>query len=96
MMKTACIAAAAACAPLPARADAQPAPEAATVELVSYADLDLRFKAAQGELARRVQSAAMHVCTPDGFLVLGCYEGAMADALKQVDEAIATAQSGAE
>ena len=87
-MKTACSAAAAACALFTATAEEMPAPEPTRIELVNYADLDLRSKASQAKLRRRVQSAAMRICTFERFLVLSCYEAAMVDALKQVNEAI--------
>ena len=93
MMKTAPFAAAAACALFTARVEAMPAPEPIRTELVNYTDLDLDSKAGQASLKGRIRRAAMQVCTLDRYLVLSCYDAAIADALKQVRELIDARES---
>lgn len=89
MTKTASFAAAAACAFFAVAAHAMPAPGRTRIELVNYADLDLGSKVDRARLKWQIHLAAMRVCAPERFLALSCYDTAIADALKQLNRAIA-------
>ena len=76
-------------------------PEARS-ERVAYADLDLASAAAQSTVEQRIRAAADRVCDLGGMQTLedssassSCFQNALADGLRQMDQLVAAKRSGA-
>jgi UrcA family protein len=83
-------------------AQAEPRQAGPRTERVSYADLNLTSRSGTASLERRVREASGRVCemggtqTLDEFAISSrCYSTAVADGLRQMNEVVATKNSGA-